>query len=109
MPFKPGESGNPNGNAGPKRFHAALERALTQDDGKRLRAAIEKLFDLAAKGEAWAIQMLADRLDGKAAQTVNVVRNERDLSDDDLANIAAESGEGIAGEKVRATPAPGIH
>src|SRR4051812_29386876 len=96
MPFEPGKSGNPGGTSGPKRFQAALERAMAQDDGKRLRAAVESMLDAAAAGEVWAIQFLADRLDGKAAQTVNVVRNARELSDGDLANIAAGSGEGTA-------------
>lgn len=68
MPFQPGQSGNPAGGAKIKRFFAALERACVQDDGKRLRAAAEKLLDLGAAGEPWAVQMLADRFDGKAAQ-----------------------------------------
>lgn len=51
-----------------KPFYAALDRAIAQDDGKRLRDCAEKLVDLAAAGEAWAVQMLADRLDGKAVQ-----------------------------------------
>lgn len=95
MPFQPGKSGNPNGTAGPKRFAAALERALAQDDGKRLRGAIEKMLDAAQAGEQWAIQFLADRLDGKAAQTVSVIRDARELTDSDLANIAAGSSEGV--------------
>jgi hypothetical protein len=72
MPFKPGESGNPAGNAKIKRFYTALDRAILQEDGKRLRAAAEKLLTLAAEGEQWAVQMLADRLDGKAAQSLTV-------------------------------------
>jgi hypothetical protein len=72
MAFKPGESGNPAGSAKIKRFYAALDRAIVQEDGKRLREAAEKLLDEAAKGESWAMQMLADRLDGKAAQSVTI-------------------------------------
>lgn len=68
MPFQPGQSGNPEGGAKIKRFFAALERACVQEDGKRLRAAAEKLLDCAQAGEPWAIQMLADRFDGKPAQ-----------------------------------------
>ena len=70
MPFSPGQSGNPAGNPKIKRFYAALDRAIIQEDGKRLREAAEKLLDLASAGEAWAIQHLADRLDGKPAQQV---------------------------------------
>ena len=66
--WEPGESGNPNGSKKPKRFLAALERAMASDGGKRLRDAADKLLNLASDGEPWAIQMLADRLDGKAVQ-----------------------------------------
>ena len=73
MPFAPGQSGNPAGAPKKsKRFFTVLDRAIEQDDSKRLRAAAEKLLDLAAAGEPWAAQMLADRLDGKPAQQVTV-------------------------------------
>lgn len=63
--------GNQNAAKG-KAFYGALSRAIAQDDGKRLRAAAEKLLDLASEGEGWALKELADRLDGKAAQSVAV-------------------------------------
>ncbi len=72
MPLQPGESGNPAGGQKAKRFFNALDRAITQDDGKKLRAAADKLIDLAVAGESFALQMLADRLDGKAAQSVTI-------------------------------------
>lgn len=53
-------------------FREALRRAIKQDDGKRLRAAAEKLLDLAADGEAWAVKEMADRMDGRAAQAVTL-------------------------------------
>ena len=68
--WEPGRSGNPAGGAKIKRFFAALERAIAQEDGKKLRDAADKLLDEAAKGEPWAIQMLADRLDGKPKQQI---------------------------------------
>lgn len=55
-----------------KPFLAALQRAIAQDDGKKLRAAAEKLMQLAADGEAWAVKELADRTDGKALQGVTL-------------------------------------
>jgi hypothetical protein len=70
MPFAPGQSGNPSGKSKGQRFYAALDRAIAQDDGKQLRASADKLLELASKGEPWAVQMLADRLDGKPAQSV---------------------------------------
>lgn len=72
MPFEPGKSGNPEGRSKSQPFYAALNRAIKQNDGKKLRAAAEKLLDLAEAGEAWAVKELADRLDGKAHQAVTV-------------------------------------
>jgi len=70
MPFKPGESGNPSGVQREKKFLAALERAIAQDTADRLREAAEKLLTYAAAGEPWAINMLADRLDGRPKQQI---------------------------------------
>jgi HPt (histidine-containing phosphotransfer) domain-containing protein len=72
MPFKKGQSGNPAGTPKDKKFINALNRAIAQDDGKKLRKAADKLLDNAAAGEAWAVRELADRLDGKPAQTQTV-------------------------------------
>lgn len=46
-----------------------LRRVITQDRSDRVRKAAEKLLDSAAEGEQWAIKELADRLDGKPAQS----------------------------------------
>ncbi len=72
MPFAPGQSGNPAGTKTEKKFLAALTRALASDDSKRLREAAERLLDSAANGEPWAIEQLANRLDGRPAQAVAV-------------------------------------
>ena len=66
MPFEPG---NDLGKKG-KVFDNALRRAIAQDDGKRVREAAEVLLTKASEGEPWALNMLADRLDGKAVQSV---------------------------------------
>jgi len=61
-----------NNNAGKnKPFWRAIDRAIAQDDGKRLRDAAEKLLDLASQGEQWAVKELADRIDGKAHQSIS--------------------------------------
>jgi len=62
--------GNQNATKQQRQFGEALQRAIAQDDGKRLRGAAEKLLDLADAGESWAVRELADRLDGKPAQTI---------------------------------------
>lgn len=67
MAWQPGQTGNPEGAKKPRAFYAALNRALAQEDGKRLRAAVEQLLTLAAAGEGWAIKELRDTLDGKPA------------------------------------------
>ena len=84
--------GNQNATKQQRQFGEALQRAIKQDDGKRLRGAAEKLLDLADSGEAWAVRELADRLDGKPAQSVQLdatVTKSRavDLTDDELAAI----------------------
>lgn len=68
--FKPGQSGNPKGGAREKVFLKHLMMAITQDDAKRVRQAADQLLSQAAAGEQWAIQMLAERLDGKASQAI---------------------------------------
>lgn len=60
--FMPGVSGNPLGRPKTKPFQNMLLRNLTPDREKEL---IEALFDKVKKGENWAIEFIADRLDGK--------------------------------------------
>lgn len=92
MVWAKGKSGNPSGRAiEEKPFVESVRRALAQEDGKRLRQAAEQLLDLAAAGEAWAIEMLADRLDGKAPQEVKVIRETREMSLDDILGELAKS------------------
>ena len=75
MPWVKGQSGNPHGRP-KKQFSEVLQRAIVQDDGKRLRMVIEKLLDKAAEGEPWAVKELADRLEGKPAQSVQLSGDE---------------------------------
>lgn len=72
MAWQKGQSGNYAGPKPDKPFLEALNRAIKQEDGKRLRAAAEKLLDAASNGEAWAIAMLSDRTDGKPTQQSDV-------------------------------------
>ena len=70
-----------------------VDRAIKQDSGKRLREAAESLLDRAAQGEQWAVCALADRLDGKAAQALEIsgsleTGRAAELSDDELAVLA---------------------
>lgn len=54
-----------------KKFEGALKRALIRNDGALNRIA-DQLVATAEAGDAWAIQMIADRLDGKAKQQTEV-------------------------------------
>lgn len=72
MAFQPGNQLATKGGL----WRQTLERAIKQEDGKRLRAAAEQLLDLAAAGEAWAVKELGDRLDGKAAQALTIAGDE---------------------------------
>ena len=55
-----------------KPFYEAVTRAIAQENGKRLREAAEILLTKASEGEPWAINALADRIDGKPHQSVDV-------------------------------------
>jgi hypothetical protein len=88
------EKGNKLGQKS-RAFDAALRRAIAQDDGLRLRQSAEKLLDLASEGERWAVEMLADRLDGKAHQSVSV--EAKDLEGMSLADLRSAVAEAIAG------------
>jgi hypothetical protein len=50
----------------------AIRKALANDDWKRLRAGAEKVADAYAVGEPWAVQFVADRMDGKPTQQTEI-------------------------------------
>ena len=71
-PFKPGQSGNPNGRPKSKPFKEAIQRALAEagDDKASLQAVATALVGKAMLGDVPAIKEIADRLDGKVPQAV---------------------------------------
>jgi hypothetical protein len=71
MPFA---KGNKHGGRKPdsETFGAVLQRAIKQGDPERLRRMADKVLDLGADGERWAVEFLADRLDGKARQQIEM-------------------------------------
>jgi hypothetical protein len=75
MAFQPGKSGNPGGRAKERLFADALrmELAAVGEDNKALRAIARNLINLAQKDDEKAlpaINVIADRLDGKPAQAI---------------------------------------
>jgi hypothetical protein len=76
-PWQPGQSGNPGGRPKKKPVTDELERLLEQEaphaKGKTWAAAIaEALLKKARKGDVRAIAELANRIEGKPAQTAQV-------------------------------------
>jgi hypothetical protein len=69
-----GQSGNPKGRAAEKPFADALRMEIKDagEDHQKLRIIAKKLLDKAAEGDMQAINCLADRLDGKPSQAVEV-------------------------------------
>jgi hypothetical protein len=66
--------GNTNA-CGNKPWLDALKRAMIRYDGGKLNALnliADQTVKLAVSGESWAIKEIADRCDGKAAQSVTV-------------------------------------
>ena len=74
MPWAKGQSGNPKGRAAEKPFADALrlEIKAAGDDHAILRAIAKKLLEKAEGGDMQAINCLADRLDGKPQQAVEM-------------------------------------
>jgi hypothetical protein len=101
MAFQKGRSGNPGGRSSERAFADALRAAVNAEDPATKRRKIvmiaEKVVELAVAGESWAVAQVADRLDGKPAQTMDMTIRQmaaKQLSDDELADIAVGSGEG---------------
>jgi uncharacterized protein DUF5681 len=74
MAWTKGQSGNPKGRAVEKPFADALRMEIKEagSDHQQLRAIARKLLDKAEAGDMQAINCLADRLDGKLPQAVEL-------------------------------------
>jgi len=95
----PGTIGNKNavGRSGTQ-WRDAIRKALAQDRGALERVAVT-LVKAAEAGDMVAIRELGDRLDGKAVQAVTGTLTHElraaELSDSELARIAAGGSEGV--------------
>lgn len=71
-PWKPGQSGNPNGRPKVKPFRDAVRRVIAEagDDKDMLKAVAAALLAKGMDGDVSAIKEIADRLDGKVPQTL---------------------------------------
>jgi hypothetical protein len=73
MPFEKGKSGNPGGRVKERAFTDMLRVALLENDAggvTKLRRIADKLVASAVAGNPFAIQQIADRLDGKPTQPI---------------------------------------
>src|SRR5579885_468640 len=99
-----GRAGAPEGNdnAGQgRRWREALNRALARSGGtvdKGLDECADQLVKAAKSGQWWALEHLADRLDGKPAQTVHshIVTEKRLSYAERLAAEAATAADSLA-------------
>lgn len=102
--------GNDNASRG-KEFRAALQRALAKrSNGAGWRQALDKIADKlcgeAENGVQWATQEIANRLDGKPVEHLEVKRGVESIGDEELAAaivalqsiIAAQRAESGAAE-----------
>jgi len=117
MAFKKGISGNPGGRSGEKIFTDALRLELNRIDPtdkekrKKVNKLAEKLVSCALDGEGWAFNMIADRLEGKAAQQIdhNVIDNREisEYSDAELTAILRRRVGVVSVESEEERPEPG--
>ena len=73
MPFEKGRSGNPGGRRAEKPITDAIRMALSEEHAdtgkKKLRVLAQKLVDEAIDGNVQAMKEVADRMEGKPAQS----------------------------------------
>ena len=68
--------GNTNARKANRAWSETIRRVVAQNDSEKLRAAAEKLVELAQAGDVAALRELGDRLDGKAAQQIQLQGDE---------------------------------
>src|SRR3954468_21707087 len=78
--WQPGQSGNPGGKAKTKLFQQALRNVLSLSEAETIARVVVRE---AKKGDWTAVNIIADRLDGKPHQSVEVT----DERTDDLTAI----------------------
>jgi Family of unknown function (DUF5681) len=70
--FKPGQTGNPGGRPKKTLIDKALEEALLEDDSRLALEIACALLRKARKGDVRAIQLAAERTEGKARQPTDL-------------------------------------
>jgi hypothetical protein len=114
MAFIKGQSGNPGGRSTEKIWRDAVGKAIKQRDAsgkQKIELLAEKLVACALNGESWAVLEVGNRLDGKPAQAIDMTyrKTVTDLTDAELAAIAAGGSEGAAEETAGPEKLPSVH
>lgn len=101
-PFKLGQSGNPKGRPKSITLSEAYRKMLAQvddaDEQKRTRAEIlaEEMYTKAKSGDVSALREIADRVEGKARQTISLSVEKREQLEraiDGIMRDAEKAGE----------------
>ncbi len=71
-PWKPGQSGNPRGRPKKRLIDQALEELLESNDAEAARDVAAALLKRARKGDLRAIQLIAERTQGKPMRAVEI-------------------------------------
>jgi len=96
MTFQPGNKLAVGGRKD-RPFREALQMEITAagEDHKRLRRIARALLEKASSGDLHAIQQVADRLDGRPAQAVDIKHDATDAFGQLWAMISAGVGNGV--------------
>jgi hypothetical protein len=71
-PWKPGQSGNPGGRPKKRLIDEALEELLASNDSEAARDVAAALLKRARKGDIKAIQLIAERTQGKPMRAIEI-------------------------------------
>ena len=86
--WKPGKSGNPKGRPPSVKLIPELLREIAKEpgtsDGKqtKIEVVLRMVFKYAIAGKPWAVQFIADRMEGKVKENTEVMPTDlKDLSE----------------------------
>ena len=71
-PWKPGQSGNPGGRPRKRLIDEALEDLLASNDSEAARDVAAALLKRARRGDLRAVQLIAERTQGKPARAIEI-------------------------------------
>jgi hypothetical protein len=81
IPWKPGQSGNPNGRPKSKPITDAIKALLDKDDGKALNAIAAVAVREALGGNYRYTKEILDRVEGKALEMLDVTTDGQSLNE----------------------------